>query len=650
LFVDLTATELNPLVNVGNGTNEFELSIQGDLDFFSADGVLTFTGDVGNNAGDVDITVGVEISNTAGNILVIDGGGLFVPTVADVTTGFSYSLGVYTYTDEAAATYNIDVNATNLRALDNQDILGGGAGALSDVQTLLDELANTLTGIDVLTSIEYNDITNELTYTDELGADTILILDGTSGGATDIQGVNNSSITTNITGTGTTVDPFLIEGLFTAGLGDLSDVSLGTPSIGHVLTWTGSAYVPQSLSVTDTNAYTHDVSLSGNILRFTSGGTPGLNFNGTVDLSTITPVSVTDSYVSGVVLNGTTLEFTGVSSAFNSDVPLASLVSGGYGFSIEDKDALSAAVIDTDILKITSSNDLISTKLTSAGSPTTHTITLLIDAGSDGQVLTWDGPGADVVWQTPATAGTMSSFDIVGDTGSETVINAESIQFTGAVGSGITTAVTGGELVTFDWTAALTDLSDITAYPGSPPNTNYLLNYNTTSGNSWKLKGDVITADNGLTGTDGNIQLGGALLGNTTITVPAAVALNIDGFGNAGSLLTLQAETTDLHAEDILSISSTGDDVNITAALDLNLTGQGTTTVISPDITIGTASTTDVAIVTAATTALQLPTDSDPSGNVTGPTNGMIKYDTTSNILMVYIDGAWNTITTTLTV
>lgn len=130
----------------------------------------------------------------------------------------------------------------------------------------------------------------------------------------------------------------------------------------------------------------------------------------------------------------------------------------------------------------------------------------------------------------PPSAASPYTFSIIGDDAVVfTIFSGTTLSLLGA--GNISTSNTGTNELTIDWTAELSDLSNVSTIP---PSNNYVLTYNSTSG-EWEPKvaqGTTVLAGNGLTKTVNTIKLGGTLSEITTI--------NGDNYAYPLTLLNLQ--------------------------------------------------------------------------------------------------------------
>lgn len=402
-FLSLTPAVIGDIFEVSGGTasqtittGPFGIGFTDRLHFWSNETISVktlFTDSI------VQIKMEAAISLAGDNLLTTDGSGLYVPPVADVVTTFTNpSPGLYRYTNEVGAVAQLNLNASSLIAVDTNNILGGGAGASTFVQDLLDVIS-TASLTDTLTSLSYKSSINRLTYTDEYGANTIIDL--TSGSATEIQGTNSSVMQTKVTGVGSIVNPYTIETIFKGKMNDLLDVGISAYVTGHYIKWTGTKFDLAALPATpaSSNSYIRDVKLVSNALVFVEGGA-GDAFSGSVDLSPLIP-SGSDSHISLVQLVGTDLVFTGVGLGFNASVDVSSLVSGGYTWNLRDKAGTSAAVANADVVTITSATDLLVTSLSATVGPTGWAMNIGISgAGADAvnDTLRWDTGSSQPYW------------------------------------------------------------------------------------------------------------------------------------------------------------------------------------------------------------------------------------------------------------
>ena len=473
LFLDMSSSYPSPLFTVSRGTTidpgaataTFNTDVGEGVHFYS-DGSIELT--LTDNAAGPVMQVSADISSTAGNQLTLDGNGLFVPASSETITSWSVLNGVYTNTLEDASTYDIDTNANALRAVDTNDILGGGPGAISDVQTLLDAIEAQASSPETLTTISYDSVNNRITYVDEAAGSTVMNLNSST---ISISGTTTPTISTSVSGTGTSGDPFLVTSVLRANLADLQDVTSAAPASGEALVWNGSQWAPTAV-VTGSTGYRFisNVSLSGNSLVF-SANAPG-PFTGSVDLTPIIP-SYTDSYVSNVSLSGTDLVFLGTGSSYVGSVDLSTAFSAATGFTARDKALNTDAVADGATWTVSSAETVLTTDVTTPGS---LFINFDIATGSANDVLRINGAGTGVEWGTPSNY----TWDLIvdattytqNDTNSVTIVETNLISATASSGAGNTnltlgidtTGASANDVASFDganvvW-ASPTDLKD----------------------------------------------------------------------------------------------------------------------------------------------------------------------------------------------
>jgi hypothetical protein len=243
LFVSIAGLSLDPILQLSSGPDAstvddgpFDIDYTDRLHFWS-DGSIAF--DVNAAAGVATVQATVELSGAVGNIITQTGSGLYAAASETTTTFTNPSPGVYRYTNEIGAVAQLNLNASSLIAIDTNDILGGGAGASTFVQSLLDALS-TASLTETLTSLGYNSSINRLTYTDENGSNTVIDL--TSGSSTEIQGTNASVIQTKVTGVGSVPNPYTIEAIFKGKMNDLLDVGITSYIPNYYLKWTGTKF------------------------------------------------------------------------------------------------------------------------------------------------------------------------------------------------------------------------------------------------------------------------------------------------------------------------------------------------------------------------------------------------------------------------
>lgn len=133
----------------------------------------------------------------------------------------------------------------------------------------------------------------------------------------------------------------------------------------------------------------------------------------------------------------------------------------------------------------------------------------------DGHVLTYEFSSSQ--WKPkPPSAPSAYNFNIKGDgVDLSNVTSSSTVSILGN-GSTISTVLSGVNEVSIDWTANLSDLSNVS---NTPPINNQVLTYNSSSGN-WEpknLSSANLTFNNGLELNSNNVKLGGFLLEDTVI-------------------------------------------------------------------------------------------------------------------------------------
>ena len=246
LFLSVAAATMPTLFQISSGIahntigfeeGPYDVELSDRIHFYS-DPSINFT--AGVQSGILGLEGKVVLSENAGNQITLEADGLFVPVSTNVSTGFTNpTTGIYTYTNEILETYDLNFNASALPAIDTNDILSGGPGELTDLQTLLDTLS-VLVGVVPLTSLGYVQALNKLIYTDTAGTTTEINL--SNGASTSLVGANNATIETKVTGLGTILNPYTIEAILKARFNDLTDVSISAYTVGKYVGWTGSNF------------------------------------------------------------------------------------------------------------------------------------------------------------------------------------------------------------------------------------------------------------------------------------------------------------------------------------------------------------------------------------------------------------------------
>jgi len=407
LFTSLGAADIGTIFKISSGDDgvtvaegPFNVELTDRLHYYS-DGSLDFITDF--SAGVGKIQGKAVLSSTSGNQLTLDGTGLFVPQTSNVITTLAYTNGIVTYTNEAATVFNLNINASNLRIADTHDILLSGIGAITNIQALFDQLV-TLSGSETLTTLGYNSTTNKLSYLDELGAITSITLNT---GQTSILGTNTPVMQMDVSGTGSALNPYILTPIFKGRFPDLLDVNISQQNIGDIVYWTGSSYDLKTPSTTsaNTNSYIRSVILEGAVLKFEEGG-DGDAWSGDINFQPLIS-SIGNSFVQTVALVGTDLTFTGIGSAYNASVPLASLIGGGYTFSTKDKQGTITAITNAEVLGIIpsiSTTDLIKTTTVVTGSGHDIEIAIIGTGASSGfTTMRWDMAAQKAYWGSSET-------------------------------------------------------------------------------------------------------------------------------------------------------------------------------------------------------------------------------------------------------
>jgi hypothetical protein len=416
-FLSLTPAVIGNLFKVSGGTDgttitsgPHNVGLTDRLHFWSDEtiSVKTFINDPV-----VEVKLEAAISLAVDNLLTRDGGGLYVPPVPDVTTGFTQlSTGIHRYTNEALTAYDLNLNASALPAIDTEGVLGAKGGA-TFIQSLLDyaigEILDPAVGV-----LSYNLNANRLTYTNEIGVSNNIDLSSAS--TTYINTSSNSVISMGISGTGGVNNPYLLSSTFTGRLNDLVDVSItpGMIQTNNVLTWTGSRYdlMPVPTGPVTPDNYLKDV-------KFITNGTDeaSLQFVGVGPFAANMVVPMNEvmnsgpgHYISQIALGGAGLDelvFTTVGAGYVlPNLPLSTLTGGLYSFYLGSGIASNEEITSGKIIKINGDalNILQANLLASGGG--NFQIDLELGPGNgaiaDNAVLKWDTSGSGAAyWGDP---------------------------------------------------------------------------------------------------------------------------------------------------------------------------------------------------------------------------------------------------------
>ncbi|SDZ64190.1 hypothetical protein SAMN05444397_11287 [Flavobacterium aquidurense] len=468
-----------------------------------ASGLITYT-----NENAVDQTA-VVTSTDAGNILGVgtDGGSLLTPTAITSATTVSNASSVNTTTVTVNGVTStgapiVNSNATSITGSSLTTTVNGVASAALDLAPAITSATTVSNASLVNTStITVNGVTST-------GA-PIVNSNGTS--------LTGSSLTTTVNGVSST--PLDLAPAIAAGqvLTNLAQ----DPASG-LITYTNENAVDQTAVVTSTDA--------GNILGVgTDGGsllTPTAITSATtvsnaslVNTSTITVNGVTSTGAPIVNSNGTSLTGSSLTTTVNgvSSTPLdlAPAIAAGQVLTNLAQDPASGLITYTNENAVDQTAVVTSTD---AGN--------ILGVGTDGGSLLTPTAITTATTVSNASSVNTSTITVNGKTSTGApIVNSNATSLTG---SSLTTTVNGVASTALDLAPAISaaTTNTLTATDGNLIST---VNGVATS----PAVPVLITADNGLTATNGNVQLGGTLTNPTSILTDPSNTLAIEGLMNA---------------------------------------------------------------------------------------------------------------------
>ena len=442
---------------------------------------------------------------------------------------------------------------------------------------------------------QYNDLTGAFTWEDvttltggytrwRANPDSGVSLNVTDDYILNIQGGPSGTITT------TSSSPAqLISIDWSAGINDLNDVTITTPSNGEVLTYQGGVWINEPVPTGMTSFFVRDL-FSGvdevfdtDIIEFDAGR--GLNHF----VVPGSPVKVRTDFAVVPPENGVERAFIDLGTGIYEWRALSAL---GSGWDIDDGTNPPQTISGSNDLLVTTNANLTAT-VTGTG-PTELNLgwsaslqdlgNVIISSPSSGDVIEFDG----LNWVNVAggSGGGMTNFEISGNGGSNVLVeDGEVINING--GTGITTSGTGASnLLTIALTAELNDLLDVTA---PLPTNGQVLTY---SGGAWipaaasgggSMDTFDVAGNSGtqtisnldtlvIQGTGGNITTAAVASDTINITWSAIISDLLDvnaGGANTNDVLTFNG------AQWVASAPTGGTDTNF-AANNLTFTGNRT--------------------------------------------------------------------------
>jgi|TARA_B110000858_G_scaffold198062_1_gene262353 hypothetical protein len=457
-----------------------------------------------NSIADIVVTNGSTSYTTTGNDLDIRGGNKITVTTSAGDKNLSIALDSINLDDLSGVSTSGVTNGQVLKyngtswapAADNNS--GGGGGSYADANVDIHLNKSTASSGEVLS---WN------------GTDYDWVAQ--SGGSTQTLSWNAGTSTISISG-GNAIDLSTLKTSFDT-LTELTDTAITSPTSGQVLKYNGSAWINSA----DTDTDTQDLSLSGNVITLTNGGT--------VDLTTAIATGGGNYGDSNV---GTYLTAQGFAT---QSTIVAAITSSAPG-TLDTLNELAAALGDDANFSTTITNS-IATKADTSSLSTVGTSGLFTDLTSrpsltlSGSNLEYDSTTVDL-----SGLGATGPQGNVGPTGPQGNVGS-----TGAVGNGITTVALAGNDLTLTYSnsstqnvgnirgpigatgpagggTALTDFSVTTAsasgsgglgynsgtgvYTFTPPDLSSYLTSETDS-QDMTISGNVIS----LTGQSGNVDL-----------------------------------------------------------------------------------------------------------------------------------------------
>ena len=625
----------------------------GKIDLRSSDGSVTVTPDVVGKY--VDLTAAINTQHVFSRIIANGDSAntIVAETTTDIvnlTNGTGISITANPNGDEVTIGTSLsllDLTNVNASGITNGQILkwdsstskfvaaadsGGGGGGISLTDLSVTSASasgngslvyNNGTGIFTFTPADVSSTTQNLSW--NAGTSTLSI---TSGNSIDLSALVNTdtqdlSISGNVISLvdGGTVDitSAIASGAGTTTITGLTDTSISGPSTGQVLKWNGSAWA--NAADTDTDTDTQDLSISGNVITLTSGGT--------VDLTSAIATgggNYNDSNVSTYLSNQGFANQSTIVAAITDSAPgtldtlneLAASLGDDANFSTTTSTALGNR-LRVDI----NSQGLNSTQKTNAatnlglaasatagtfasltGKPTTlagygitdaftgvySTLTSRPTISLSSSDLTYDGTTLDLsgIGATGPT-GPTGATGATGATGSTGA--------TGAAGNGVTNVVITGDELIFTYA-------------------------NSSVQNLGNVKGD--TGATGATGAAG-VQLTDFSVTTASASSGGALAYN-NGTGvytftppDLSSYLTSETDNQDLTITgNVISLTGQAGNVDLTSAI---ASGSGTTTLLGLT-DVGSDGTNGQVLTTYGAGAFTFTTVSSGSGDITAVVAG----------------------------
>ncbi|QNI78885.1 filamentous hemagglutinin family outer membrane protein [Synechococcus sp. RS9909] len=610
---DLTA---GSFAQSGGGTNVIGEDITTTTGALSFTGDLKLTGDQNeaitfstNGAAGSDITIGGDITNTAGESLVFDSG-----NDGDITvTGDIGDLGTgaVTITDANDATFFGSVTAASFTQID-----GSGTTTFSDAISLSGDL--DFNGTNLTLSGSGNviggamTVTNTGVFTTGNAADLTAGSFAQSGGGTNVIGEDITTTTGALSFTGDlklTGDQNEAITFSTNGAAG-SDITIG----GDITNTAGESLVFDS-------GNDGDITVSGDIGDLGTGAVTitdanDATFNGTLTAASFTQIDGTGtttfsdaiSLSGDLDFNGTNLVINGVPNTIGADLLVTN--SGVFSTGNNAVLAISGALIQDGTGSNTIGADItadqgitIATDITLDGDQD-EVITFSTDGNPDSDITIGGAisntDGESLVFDSGNTGNIAVSGDI-GDlgTGSISITNANDATFTGSVTAASFSQSAGTGTTTFSDAITLTGDLDFNG-------TNLVIN-----GQPNSIGADLLVTNTGTftTGDNAVLSIAGELIqdGTGTSTIGAditadqgisiATDITLDGSANevitfstdgtAGSDITIGGAITNTNAESL--VFDSGAAGNIAVSGDITLTDGPSTPSVGGDLTINTA-------------------------------------------------------------
>ncbi|AWK06525.1 hypothetical protein HYN56_20770 [Flavobacterium crocinum] len=487
-----------------------------------------------------------------------------VSGVSNASTGNTATITVNGITSTGAPIVNL--NETSLSGTSLTTTVNGVASAALD-------LSPAITASQIVTNLEQATTTGVITYTNEGGivqtanvtsANTGNILTvGTDGGSlfTPTSLADATSVSNASTGNTTTVT---VNGKTSTGapIVNLNETSLSGTSL--TTTVNGVASTALDLSPAITAGTTNNLSLSGNTLTSnvngktaTSDAVSGVSNASTGNMATITVNGITSSGAPIVSLNETSL----------SGTSLTTTVNGVASTALDLSPAITASQIVTNLEQATTTGVITYTNeggIVQTANVTSANTGNILTVGTDGGSLFTPTSLADATSVSNASTGNTATITVNGKTSTGAPI--VNLNETSLSGTSLTTTVNGVASTALDLAPAITagttnnlslsgntltsnvngvsSTSDAVSAVANTSAVNTLttsvngiagtgvdiINSNTLTATNGNLVSTVngvattpavpvlITADNGLTVTNGNVQLTGSLIKPTIIT------------------------------------------------------------------------------------------------------------------------------------